>query len=74
LSLALNRYYEPLRLPLRPEVISVYLIHHGWPSSWPPQRVSRTVLQFFRHMPSLLPREVHRTFPFSNPATAAFPI
>ena len=61
LSLALKRYYEPLRLPLRPMVISALALYltAGSPAP-PPQRVSRTALYFFHHMPPLLPRKIHR--------------
>ena len=61
LSLALKRYYEPLRLPLRPMVISALALYLtvGSPAP-PPQRVSRTALYFFHHMPPLLPRKIHR--------------
>jgi hypothetical protein len=61
LSLALKRYYEPLRLPLRPLMISAPALYItvGGPVP-PPQRVSRAALYFFRHMPPLLPRKNRR--------------
>jgi len=61
LSRALKQYYEPLRLPLQPVMISALALYItvGTPVL-PPQRASRTALFFFRHMPPLLPRKIHR--------------
>jgi hypothetical protein len=53
--------YEPLRLPVRPLMISAPALYItvGGPVP-PPQRVSRAALYFFRHMPPLLPRKNRR--------------
>ena len=59
LSLALQRYYEPLRLPRRPGAISVLTLYPPVGGSGPPPpRISRPALFLFRCMPPLLPREI----------------
>ena len=75
LSHSLNRYYEPLRIPLWPVTFSACTLYATVGSSvLPPQWASRTALFFFRYMPSLLPRKIHRSLPLSFSVTSAFPI
>ena len=62
LSHTLNRYYEPLRLPIRPVPTSASALYEtvGTPPA-PPHRVSSTWPLICRHMPPLLPRKIPRT-------------
>ena len=60
LSVALNQYYEPLRLPIQPDATS-FPHTHRFMFSPLLQRVSSTGLFIFRNMPPLLPREIPRT-------------
>ena len=56
LSLNLKRYYEPLRLPIRPAAFSFPYTQQLMVSP-PPHRVSSTGQQIFKNMPTLLPRK-----------------
>ena len=56
LSLRLKRYYDPLRLPLRPAAISFPYTHQSMASP-PLQRASRAARSILHRMPPLLPRE-----------------
>jgi hypothetical protein len=56
LSLNLKRYYEPLRLPLRPAALSFPYTRQSMVSP-PPQRASRAARSILHNMPPLLPRE-----------------
>ncbi len=59
LSHGFKRYYEPLRLPIQPGEISDNSLYPPVDGTAPSLHwVSRTVLLFFRYMPSLLPREI----------------
>jgi hypothetical protein len=57
LSRVLERYYGPLRLPIRPRATSFPYMRRLMPSA-SPNRVSSTGLNIFRNMPSLLPRKI----------------
>ena len=50
------RYYEPLRLPIRPAALSSPCTHPSMTSP-SPHRVSSTGQSIFGNMPTLLPRE-----------------
>lgn len=59
LSRVYKRYHEFLRLPLRPDALSLPYTHPLMASP-PPQRLSSTALSDFRNMPPLLPRDAAR--------------
>jgi len=59
LSLALRRYFEPLRLPRRPRATSALALYPPvGGSAPPPPRISRTALLVFRYIPPMLPRKI----------------
>jgi hypothetical protein len=75
LSLALKRYYGPLRLPIRPNAFSCPYAHRLMFPLTSPYRVSSTGLVIFRRMPPLLPRRTAQAvFRCLRLCSSAFPI
>jgi hypothetical protein len=74
LSLALKRYYEPLRLPLQPGAISFPYTRRLMFLN-----ITATGLQHWAWISSATcrpcyPERLHRLLPFSRPVTTAFPL
>ena len=72
LSRKLKQYYEPLRLPLRPNAISFPYTHQSVASP-PPQWVSRAARYILHNMPPLPPRESLPPLPLFQRQPTAFP-
>jgi len=53
LSLILNRYYEPLRLPIQPDSTSLFAYMNPLVLQTPPHWISRPAQSIFRYMPLL---------------------
>ena len=53
LSIILKRYYEPLRLPIQPDSVSLFAYMNPLVLQTPPHWISRPAQSIFRYMPLL---------------------